>query len=297
MMEKLIFGMLRLYFQVVGRIVPRFVGKQAFDLFCTPRRPRRILSEQVQTLLDEADQLFVPFKDGQLAVYRWGSNQLDSQGTILLTHGWESQGSQLSEFVRPLLAKGYQVIAWDGPAHGASDGKRTTLPDFAQGLKLVVNAHGPIDAVIAHSFGAGCAALSVGGASLMGSADISIERLVLISGPNRFTDVFTEFGTMVGLPTRALAALFDEVKAYTGRSVDEYAVADSLCQASIPTLVVHDREDTRVPFHNAEDIVAQVPTATLLATEGLGHNRILKAPDIVSEVVTFLTDVAVPSHV
>jgi pimeloyl-ACP methyl ester carboxylesterase len=42
-------------------------------------------------------------------------------------------------------------------------------------------------------------------------------------------------------------------------------------------LVVHDRHDRETPFANAEAMAAAGPHVRLLATEGLGHRRVLQS--------------------
>ncbi len=53
---------------------------------------------------------------------------------------------------------------------------------------------------------------------------------------------------------------------------------------------MHDRGDRRVPFTQSERL-AEVngPAARLVATDGLGHNRILRADVTLDEVTAFLT--------
>ncbi|WP_346114277.1 alpha/beta hydrolase [Nonomuraea maheshkhaliensis] len=55
-----------------------------------------------------------------------------------------------------------------------------------------------------------------------------------------------------------------------------------------PLLVVHDRDDQVVDLTGAEAITKAWPRAELLRTEGLGHQRILRDPEVVRQVVRFL---------
>lgn len=54
------------------------------------------------------------------------------------------------------------------------------------------------------------------------------------------------------------------------------------------TLVVHDRADKEVPYADGARVAEAWPTAELVTTEGLGHQRILRDPGVVEQVVAFL---------
>ncbi|GAA1687766.1 hypothetical protein GCM10009733_100560 [Nonomuraea maheshkhaliensis] len=51
---------------------------------------------------------------------------------------------------------------------------------------------------------------------------------------------------------------------------------------------MHDRDDQVVDLTGAEAITKAWPRAELLRTEGLGHQRILRDPEVVRQVVRFL---------
>jgi len=55
-------------------------------------------------------------------------------------------------------------------------------------------------------------------------------------------------------------------------------------------LVVHDRYDQIVPFYNALEIGHALTQAEVLPCEHLGHNRILKNPQVTTRVAQFLKD-------
>jgi hypothetical protein len=57
-----------------------------------------------------------------------------------------------------------------------------------------------------------------------------------------------------------------------------------------PLLLFHDRGDAEVPVADAAAIVAAWPRATLVETAGLGHNGVLRDPQVVARTVEFLGD-------
>jgi hypothetical protein len=55
-----------------------------------------------------------------------------------------------------------------------------------------------------------------------------------------------------------------------------------------PVLVVHDRRDAEVPFASGAAIAGAWPGARLLATEGLGHRRVLRDAGVIEAAVSFV---------
>jgi pimeloyl-ACP methyl ester carboxylesterase len=79
------------------------------------------------------------------------------------------------------------------------------------------------------------------------------------------------------------------VRRFVGLGADEF---DARVQAAevdpVPTLVVHDRRDRQTAYADAARLVALLPQAELVTTEGLGHRRILADPAVVRAVVAFI---------
>ena len=55
-----------------------------------------------------------------------------------------------------------------------------------------------------------------------------------------------------------------------------------------PLLVVHDRGDAEIPWQHGTALARAWPGAELLMTEGLGHRRVLRDPDVVAASVAFV---------
>src|SRR5213082_3427517 len=104
---------IRLFFAVVGRVLPSLAGRLAASLFARPRRHRR--PDRERALIARGAPL--PLPQG-LSATQWGAGP-----AVLLVHGWEGRGAQLGALVDPLVEAGYRVIALDGPAHGDSAGR------------------------------------------------------------------------------------------------------------------------------------------------------------------------------
>jgi len=55
-----------------------------------------------------------------------------------------------------------------------------------------------------------------------------------------------------------------------------------------PLLVVHDIDDTEVPYAEGARLAEHWPRAQLMTTRGLGHTRILRAPEVVAAASAFV---------
>jgi pimeloyl-ACP methyl ester carboxylesterase len=57
---------------------------------------------------------------------------------------------------------------------------------------------------------------------------------------------------------------------------------------TLPALIVHDLQDADVPYGHGEEIARAWPGAELFTTTGLGHRAILRNPEVIRRIVTFL---------
>jgi pimeloyl-ACP methyl ester carboxylesterase len=103
------------------------------------------------------------------------------------------------------------------------------------------------------------------------------------------TSLFDGFQAALGFGERTRRA-FD-------RAVDDLvripvADFDARVQAAyagtIPTLVVHDVGDRQTAYADARALAETLPDARLVTTEGLGHRRILRDPEVIAAVTAFI---------
>jgi pimeloyl-ACP methyl ester carboxylesterase len=203
--------------------------------------------------------------------------------TVLLLHGWMASASHMSAFVQPLLDEGFRVIALDAPAHGRSSGFQTSMPEFAEAICRVVQELGPVDGIIAHSFG--------GASSLFllhyQPNAIAINSLVTLASPNQVERMMQIIVRGLGGSDRLRQEMEKCFLKRYGNPVDYYAIENMVVDNPLPGLVIHDRDDGLVHFGEGEAIAQAWPRAQLIATEGLGHGDILRDPAIIQQVVEF----------
>jgi pimeloyl-ACP methyl ester carboxylesterase len=273
----------------LSQLPAALAGDKAFRIFCTPElsqhrsHDHHILTQRARFHLRNARRERVSTKAGTIQTYVFDPDA-PARGTVLLVHGWTSEGAFMTAFIEPLRRSGLRVVAFDFPAHGFSPGRRTNLAECARAMLDIADHYGPVHAAVAHSFGGFVSLLVAEGGPPLTHAH-PIQRFVLLACPNRLGDVTRNFGSQLGLSRGAQRAYERHLERVGRRPVATFSAVELLRTVSVPTLVIHGTDDSEVPFANAEEIAAACPGARLLPFEGLGHRTILYAPPVFRAVM------------
>lgn len=266
---------------VLERLWPALAGRIGWAVFSTPGKARR--SEWVH----RPDHTgWVRWGGVHLALHTW-----EARGpTVLLAHGWQGRASDLSAMAEPLRARGFRVVAVDFPAHGASTGGRTILPEMAAALRAVASLQPSLHAVVAHSFGCVVTALAM-------RQGMGCERVVFLAGPSDMDPYFTTLERALGMGPRGRRAFRERLtRVLNGAGVPGLDITELVRGFRIPLLIVHSADDREVPLAASRRLEEVWEGAERLQVEGLGHRRLLRNPAVVSRVVEFVAPgaVAVP---
>jgi pimeloyl-ACP methyl ester carboxylesterase len=251
------------------------VLEEACRLFFTPPRARQLGAER--RVVEAGRRETVTFRGHALAAWTWGGEG----PTVLLVHGWCGRASQLAAFVEPLVAAGFRVFAADAPAHGESQGERSSLFEFEDLVAAQGRLEGGLHAVIGHSMGAASAAMALG-------HGLPAERAVLIAPIFRLRDRVTHFARRLGLDEGIEQQLVRRIEERYGSNAWQESSLDRVARnLDLPALVVHDRNDAEIPFEDGERTAKAWPGARFLATRGLGHRSLLRDRAVIDEIVRF----------
>jgi pimeloyl-ACP methyl ester carboxylesterase len=264
-------------FAASALLFPELAGAWAERLFLTP--PRAAAEETALDLLD-ARSSFVTHKGRRIATWEWGWKSADAPA-VLLAHGWGGNAAQLRAFAFPLLAAGYRVIGFDQPAHGLSEGRLTGLPDFADVLAEVAWHHGRPEAIVAHSVGAAAAAFAM-------SRGLSFRRAVLVSPPSDIIGYSRRFARWHWIPEPVRGSMQAAIEERYGVRWEELEIERIAPRLAVPALVIHDRGDRVVPARQGVRVARAWRGARFLLTQGLGHGRVLRDPDVVRAAADFI---------
>jgi pimeloyl-ACP methyl ester carboxylesterase len=120
------------------------------------------------------------------------------------------------------------------------------------------------------------------------SEGLKIERAVFISppsDPNEFLDIFS---AAIGIGDGVRARVKRRVEHRLGIRIDDLRANVLAPSMKIPLLVIHDRDDKEVPVRSGQSIARAWPDAELIITDGLGHQRILRAEHVTNVAVSFI---------
>jgi pimeloyl-ACP methyl ester carboxylesterase len=265
----------------VGDWVPDLAAAWVTRLFVTPQRFDTPPRERAWEI--EARRSVVDTAAGLVHTYSWPRASMPwerpAKHRAVLLHGWQGRGTQMCAFIDVLHDAGCDVVAIDGPAHGASPGTRADAGRFALALRDVVAAIGGADVVVAHSMGAGATVLAL-------NDGMPVRAAVLISPPSSAEQIADDFSASLGLSKKMDAAFRRRIEQvfhpYMWNKLQIEKMAAQLTH--VAGLIVHDVDDGEVPFARGAAVHAAWPGSTLLATKGLGHRRVLRDPIVLRAV-------------
>ena len=259
-------------FKFLSKVSPKLAALLALQLFVHPRKKARSIEEMDFLATGKP----VTFKSHRKA-RTWG------QGPIIwLIHGWESRGSTFYKMIPVIVAKGYQVVAWDGPAHGDSPGTTNTVPGNAQALSEDMNEKlfEPVVAIVGHSFGG--ATLAV-----LSKLQTMPKKVVIVSAPTRIDDVFARFARLIKLCDKASLIFKQLSEKSSGYDFAEVSLINNDLSAVSDVLIIHDQVDAVIPYEDFEVLKNTWKSGKFLATKNLGHRLTIKDPDMINTIVDF----------
>lgn len=271
---------LRLYLNTLALFQPEKAGAMAFQIFCTPRQGR--LREKDRTFLDTADDqqdLYVQALN--MRCYHWRG----PGDTVLLVHGWESNAARWQRVVRQLLAKGFNVVAVDGPGHGQSGSQQFNVPLYAGMLELVVKQYQP-QSIVGHSIGgfASIFLLSEGHAP-------SVQQLAILGTPAELSHIIDGYQRLLGLSGRVMQGMERIFRRRFGRAFADFSGLSMVSGLTVEGLIVHDLNDATVPYADAMAYADHWPQARLVTTRSQRHR--LNGDGVPETIVDFLQSKAV----
>jgi len=267
--------LVRSIFRTVGRVAPGTTARWAEELFFRP--PKAPFRPNEEEFLQRGTPLPFPTSRGTLAGWSWGG----SGPTVILIHGWGSRAARFRVVAQALLARGFRVVSYDHPAHGASPGKRTSLVEVSGLLLEVAEQLGPLHAAVGHSLGGAAIAVAL-------TRGLRLDRAVLIAPFGAPPDFMERFSTLVQLPGPAREIMRANIERRFGLSFSDIHIERLVPALSTPALVIHDRTDRDIPLAEGEGIARAWPGARLVVTEGLGHHAIMRDAEVARQVAEFV---------
>lgn len=264
---------LRTYFDALARLAPRTAERHAALLFCLPRR---VPHHDVPHIPAHARMRRVTVGEKRISAWTWGEGP-----HVLLAHGWEGTARDMVPIALALAGRGRSVTVFDMPAHGASTGKTTTLPEMSDAVGAVARATGTPDGVVGHSLGAAAAVLALRDG--LGASTAAL--LAPVAEPSLFV---RRLADVLAFSEARYAGLVRQIERRAGIGIHEIDGATAARSLTARALILHDPADRQVPFSHGEELAQAWRGATLLGLPGLGHRRVLYDAAAIERVVAHI---------
>jgi esterase/lipase len=276
--QKLVIGYYRAKLNLFAKLSKRKAAEKAFELFCTPYISNK---KKAPAVFDKAEKLHLKFENYQLVGYRWNHPQIKK---ALILHGFSSTVKKFDHFVMPLVKKGYEVIAFDAPAHGDSSGKTINVYQYRDTIQEVYERFGPVHSFIAHSFGGLALSLFMEEQPYQEN-----KKLVLIAPLTETESALNSFAAILNIDEDVKEEMRKIMFEKSGRTTDQISVRYAAQKIKAELLWIHDEDDDVTPWADAEKIqLDNHLNFQFMLTKGLGHRRIYRDNKVKKAIMEFL---------
>ena len=264
---------------------PDDLDAQALELLEEAARPKRRVRPRLARKLADAEDLEVQTPHGPVMAWRLGVGPAS-----LLVHGWEDDNALWSPLIDACAAIGRAIVVFDLPGHGYSPTEEFSLQAAGLAAVAVAEALGPVDSVVAHSFGcpASIYALAHG---------LKVDHAVLIASPiprtggDRSMDHWIRRQVERGADPK-VARRAGELMATRAETspASPFAAEEEIPGMTTKALILHAFDDDQCPVGNSRKMADLWPGAELVLVDDLGHRLIAQDDVILERIITFVDD-------
>jgi esterase/lipase len=276
--QQLAIGYYRTKFKVLSAISNRKAAELALDLFTTPHiRNKRPLPD----IFAAAEKLQFKHHGETVTGYRWNRG---GHRKVLIVHGFNSSVAKFDQYIKPLMRKGYEVMAFDAPAHGFSTGKTLNAVVFKEMIVFINKEYGPVRSFMGHSFG--CLAICLALEEIEHDKDHRVALIAPATESKTAIDIFFSFMKL----NDDVRKEFDEyIYKLRNKPPEWYSVSRAIRNISASILWCHDEDDTMTPWDDAKKVMDDKHyNIVFIVTKGLGHRRIYRENKVRKAIIEFL---------
>ncbi|MDB3907522.1 alpha/beta hydrolase [Crocinitomicaceae bacterium] len=263
--------------KIASILAPKKVANYAYDKLTRPQ-VHKLRDNEVE-VLDTAQKSVFPYKGFDIQSYHWpgpGEN-------ILLIHGWEGQAENFADLILKLQAAQFNIFAFDGPSHGFSSRGKTSLFEFTELVGHFIRNY-KVKKLVSHSFGGVATTYS-----LFANQDLNIERYVLLTTPDRFSERIDDVAKQTGITNKVKQRLIHRLNTETGFDANDLNVHDFVKKVNVEkALIIHDKNDSVIPISQSLNVHKHWEASEFESIEGTGHFRILRTEFVLEKVLGFL---------
>ncbi|MCO5292780.1 MAG: alpha/beta hydrolase [Chitinophagaceae bacterium] len=272
-------SVLKTQINLLAAVSKRRAGNKAFDIFCTPYLKKTYIPN---SFFKSAEELLLDFEGLNTIGYRWNKG---GEKRILIAHGFKSCAENFGHFVKLFIKKNYEVIAFDAPAHGRSQGKILTGIIYKNFIATVYNTYGPFDSFLGHSFGA--MGIIFFAAELPENKDLKIALVAPASDTLSLSNMF--FNQMKIKDKEVQKYFIKRIETLGKHPIEWFSIKRCLETINSQVLWVHDKFDRITPVKDAYIVQKlKLDNVQFIFTERLGHRKIYRDEKVVKNIVDFL---------
>jgi len=280
--QRLLIGYYKTKLNTIGIISPRKAAEVALQLFCTPYSGKT--ARKAPPVFHKAEKLSFEMDGLTLRGFRWVPEHPNGK-KILIVHGFSSYAYKFEKYILPLKKEGFEVVLFDAPAHGTSDGKLISAFLYKNAILRIEDLFGPMFGIMGHSLGGLAASLAF--EELPGK---ETRKLVLIAPATETERAIANFFAILPADEKVKQAFKQLIVELTGNPISYYSVSRIVKNLDTPVLWVHDKQDTICNFEDVKPLLAlDLPHVTFLVTEELGHSKVYKDTKVCTEIVHFFS--------
>lgn len=277
LVQRLAIAYIQTKFKLITAFSKRKAAEKALVVFGTP-----FMKSVSRGPLKNTEAIHFHLSGKKMNGYRWNHPQKQK---VLILHGFGSAAHKFEDYATLLVAEGFEVLAFDAPAHGHSDGDTTNAIEYSEMIKAVMEQFGPISNFIAHSFG---------GISL----SLALEQLphdehtkvVFIAPATETTSAIDGAFKMLKLNNEKVRNEFNRlIFEISGKEASWFSMRRAAHHIKASILWVHDEDDDITPWADAEKVKEDKhPNIDFILTKGLGHRKIYHDKTVKKQVINFL---------
>lgn len=279
--QRILLKYFRTKIKTLGLVSPEKAAVAAFDLFCTPFKIKKGI--KAPAIFHQCTPVSVEMKGITIRGFQWKS-ELAQARKVLIIHGFSSYAYKFEAYVPALIKSGYEVLAFDAPGHGTSDGKRINALIYRDTILAIEKQFGPLYGMIGHSLGGLAAALAM--EKMENTQD---RKLVLIAPATETKRAIENFFTLIPAKKEVRQAFEAYIQQLAGEPISYFSVPRVVRNIQTHVLWVHDETDTICTFKDVKPLLSeQIPSTQFYITQGLGHNKIYKELSTRNKIMAFL---------
>lgn len=269
--------MKRKFIKILSTLFPGFMVDFAYGQLTNPQLKK--LRKNEMAVLDRSEKEILDFKGFKIQLYHWEAGP----EKVMLVHGWEGQAGNFSDLIEGLLKQNISVVAFDAPSHGFSSTGKTSLFDFIELTGILIKKF-EVSKLVSHSFGGVATTYS-----LYNNPTLAIEKYVLLTTPDKFSERIDDVVDQVGLTQKVKNKLIDRIEKESDVKVNSLCVSNFVRKVNVQkAFIIHDKNDKIIPIHRAKNVHENWNNCELQEIEGTGHFRILRTDFVIDQAVSFL---------